>query len=133
MFSNGEKTCFLWGIGSIVFVVIVLFVSIFAKLDIGGAVYSMLSGSIVGIVATIFAITRGVSPGRSVFLVFAGIVGSVGSFLFSVIILKITTMSLYGETDLVFGLIIGIIGSSSLCFFLMSQYFNGAGLLHADS
>jgi hypothetical protein len=133
MFSNGEKAAFLWGVGSIVFIVAVLFASLFTKLDIGGAVYAMLGGSIVGMAAAILAITRGVSPGRSAFLIFSGLVGSLASFLFSLILLKIATMTLYGQTDLLLGLIIGIVGSSSTCFFFMSQYINGAGLLRIDS
>lgn len=132
MFSHGEKSSFIWGALSLVFMMALIFILALTAVDVGDIVYAMLSGSFVGLLTATYALAKGVPPGRSVFLIFAGIVGSALAWILSMLLLKITTLILYSETALAFDLIIGMIGSSSLCFFILSQYANGAGMLHCE-
>ncbi|POP51498.1 hypothetical protein [Zhongshania marina] len=112
---------FIWGVASIALMVIVIFVLLMSKIDIGDVVYAMLSGSIVGLLAATYSFSRGGEAHRSVFLIFAGIAASVGGWFFTLLLLKITTVTIYSKTALAFDLIVGLVGAASLCFFLLGR------------
>lgn len=112
---------FIWGAASLALMVIVILVFLVVKIDIGDVVYAMLSGSIVGLLSGIYSFNNGGEPHRSVLFIFSGIAASIGSWLFTLLLLKITTVTIYSNTALAFDLIVGLVGSASLCFFLLGR------------
>ncbi len=122
MFDAGKLMSFVWAAVSIVFIVLLLFVLILIAGDVGDVAYTMLSGAVVGFVTAAISLSKGIRPGRCAFLIFSAIVGSVIGSFFSLLLLKITTVSLFGSTALVFDLAVGIVGASSLSFFFLAHY-----------
>jgi hypothetical protein len=118
---ENEMQSFIWGAASLALMVIVVLVFLVVKIDIGDVVYTMLSGSIVGLLAGIYSFNNGGEAHRSVLLIFSGIAASIGSWLFTLLLLKITTVTIYSNTALAFDLIVGLVGSASLCFFLLGR------------
>jgi hypothetical protein len=111
MFDAGKLMSFVWAAVSIVFIVLLLFVLILIAGDVGDVAYTMLSGAVVGFVTAAISLSKGIRPGRCAFLIFSAIVGSVIGSFFSLLLLKITTVSLFGSTALVFDLAVGIVGA----------------------
>jgi hypothetical protein len=62
---------FIWAGAAIAFVPVLLLVLLLIKADVGDIVYAMLSGSIVGLIAGVFALAKGIKTDKAAFLVFA--------------------------------------------------------------
>lgn len=77
----------------------------------------VLSGSVVGFALCLFALSQGIRTELSSSLIFFGTAGAIIFWIFSSIILKITTITLYNTTGDIFGLFIGVVGATSTCLF----------------
>jgi hypothetical protein len=112
----------LWGLASLVFVVLSFLGLLLAKVDIGDIVYAILSGSIIGSAMSLLALSRGATANRATFLLFNAIVASTGGWLLALLLLKIITVNLYGVTAIAFDLIVGIVGAVCVGAYLFEQY-----------
>lgn len=112
----------IWGGASIAFTVVFSLVLILLEIDIGDVMYAMLSGSVVGLVAAMFALAKGLAPHRAVLLLFTAIVAAAAGWFFGLFLLKLFTMQLYSVTAMAFDLIIGICGSVTACSLLYSRF-----------
>jgi hypothetical protein len=112
----------IWGAANIVFVVVLLLLFLVAKIDVVDIMYTILSGSVVGMVMCVFALSQGISTGQSAFLVFSGGIGAVVSWFFAGFLLQVTTVSLYGNTAIAFDIFVGLVGATSLCLFCLGIF-----------
>lgn len=122
MSSDLDKWSFFWGGATIALIVALLFILLMAQSSILDVAYSMLSGVIVGFVTATISIFRGIRSGRAAFLIFAGLAGAVVGWFFALLLLKITTLTLMSDLAVIFELMVGTVGASSLCFFILSQH-----------
>ena len=118
---------FIWAGAAIAFIPVLLLVLLLIKADVGDIVYSMLSGSIVGLIAGVFGLAKGIRTDKTVFLVFAGILGGSAGWLFSWVMVRITQINVYSTTALAFDLMVGLVGAASLCFLFMGRYLSEPG------
>lgn len=113
---------FFWGVASVVVVIVTSLVLILVDIDAADVIYSMLAGSIVGLVLSVVAFAKGADAGRAMSLLFFGVVGAVIGWLVSVVLVRVATLSLYSTTALTFDLLVGVFGAASLCFFLLGKW-----------
>ncbi|NLA40309.1 MAG: hypothetical protein GX874_02695 [Smithella sp.] len=100
------------GVLNIGVIVIVLLGLVLMKIDIADIVFSILSGSIVALVFSTLASYKGLSKWQVGVISSFTILGSIVAWFIALIFLKVTTLSLYGTTAMVFDLFIGMIGAT---------------------
>lgn len=110
---------FVWWIATIVFVIVLLFVLRLLSIDGTDIMYAMLSGSVVGMLASVVVFSRGAKPHCAVFVVFAAIVASSVSWLLALLLVKLTKVNLLGISALALDLTMGIVGAVAISYFLV--------------
>ena len=110
------------GLGTITFVVLLTLILLLAKLNVGDIMYSMLGAAFVSIFASGFAISQNVGAFKVCAIVLFSIISGATGWLFSLMLLKITTVSLYGITALAFDLMIGVVSAITVSSLLIEKF-----------
>ncbi|GMM87014.1 hypothetical protein [Pseudoalteromonas sp. MTN2-4] len=114
------------GVLNIGLIVIVLLGLVLMKIDVADIVFSILSGSIVALVFSTLASYKGISKWKVGVISSFTILGSIVAWFIALIFLKITTLSLYGTTAMVFDLFIGMIGATFVAVASVEKFENKA-------
>ncbi len=105
---------FIWASISIVSVIFIVFILALFKINITDIIYSMLSGSVVGVAICLFALSKSASASRASRIMFACVLSSAIGWIISLVFLKLTTLNIFGDAALAFDLVIGILVSFSV-------------------
>lgn len=121
---------FGFAIASVMSVISIAFIVLILGVDVGDVMFAMLSGTFASMLMSMASIFKNIDPQKISKMMFFSIIASAVTWLLAMIILKITTISLYSTTALAFDLTIGIIGSiATYCHFLNKLIVNN-GLLN---
>jgi len=105
---------YLWGFLSVAIVVTIVSFLAHAGVDVvADLLFAMLGGAVVGAFASITLSFRSTSALPGPKIIFVSIVGAAVSLFIAGVLLKITTVSLFGTAAMVFDLLIGVIGATT--------------------
>jgi len=103
----------LFGALAIAFVAALTIILLVIKIDVADVMFSMLAGSVVGVVSAFLALAKSNASRLPIFHVLVGIVGSAVGWLFGLICIKIVGVNLFSNTALAFDLLTGLVGATT--------------------
>lgn len=103
----------LFGALAIGFVAALTIILLVIKIDVADVMFSMLAGSVVGVVSAFLALAKSDAGRQPIFQVLVGIAGGAVGWLFGLICIKIVGVNLFSNTALAFDLLTGLVGATT--------------------
>ena len=103
----------LFGALAIAFAAALTIILLVIKIDVADIMFSMLAGTLVGVVSAYLALARFNTGRVPMFQVPIAVAGSALGWLFGLICLKVVGVDLYSSTALAYDLLTGLVGAAT--------------------